>query len=120
MLIKHDFTDRWSIALDCSPYTLGDVSVTCAPNKRQTEPAAKLLKIRERYPTLRAATDLNSIKEIPMRLENRNVAVIVEQEYFNGQVVANNCLQFLQIHHYASITGEADDGSSARRLVDAD
>src|SRR5450631_673198 len=70
-----------------------------------------LYHIRQRHATFRALSDKPS-KESSLRCPNREVAVVIENNNFYGQLMVCDGLQFLNIQLNTSIACKADDATT--------
>ena len=73
------------------------------------------LKRREaEIAALGADADERIAEDVFLRLADLVVAVVVDDEEFDGQPIRDDGLQFLQVHHDAAVALKADDALAAR------
>src|SRR5215470_17938221 len=80
-----------------------------AAPKRKTECGDQLLEIWEGDAARGPSTDFHTLKHIALRMENRDITVVVENEYLDRQALAGDCLQLLHVHHDTAVAGKTDD-----------
>ena len=96
-------------AASAAAIVLVQLVVTLQRENAEAERSGDLAEIREGDVALGPAADLDAVEEVAVRLEDRDVAAVVEQEDLHRQAVAGDRLQLLHVHHDAAVAGERDD-----------
>ena len=73
--------------------------------------------VRERQAAAGTLADAAAAEQVVLRLPDRHVAVVVEDEDLDRQLVLDDRLQLLQVHLDAAVAGEADDAFVRDRMA---